>query len=116
MTVTDFDKLIWRDMLTFVDFFATWCSPCQTMHPIVDRFQERMNARVGVFKIDVEDQYIAPVIQRYAVKSVPTLMFFRHGEVLWRKSGVTTYEELERVLQEIEAHEHIRKAPASNEE
>ena len=42
MTATDFDKIIWRDALTFVDFFATWCGPCQMMHPVIDRFQEKI--------------------------------------------------------------------------
>ena len=47
MTMTDFDKIIWRDALTFVDFFATWCGPCRMMMPAIDKFRERMNGRVG---------------------------------------------------------------------
>ena len=56
MTATDFDKIIWRDALTFVDFFATWCGPCQMMHPVIDRFQEKMNGRVDVYKVDIDDR------------------------------------------------------------
>ena len=56
MTTTDFDKIIWRDALTFVDFFATWCGPCQMMHPAIDKFQREMNGRVDVYKVDIDDR------------------------------------------------------------
>lgn len=55
MTMTDFDKIIWRDALTFVDFFATWCGPCRMMMPAIDKFRERMNGRVDVYKADIDD-------------------------------------------------------------
>ena len=87
MTATDFDKIIWRDALTFVDFFATWCGPCQMMHPVIDRFQEKMNGRVDVYKVDIDDRDMLEIVHRYNIMSVPTLMFFRRGEVLWRESG-----------------------------
>ena len=91
MTTTDFDKIIWRDALTFVDFFATWCGPCQMMHPAIDKFQREMNGRVDVYK----------------VMSVPTLMFFRRGEVLWRESGRVGYDHLVNVLRELEKREQV---------
>ena len=107
MTTTDFDKIIWRDALTFVDFFATWCGPCQMMHPTVDRFQETMNGRVDVYKVDIDDRNMLEIVHRYNIMSVPTLMFFRRGEVLWRESGRIGYEHLVNVLKELEQREQV---------
>lgn len=77
MTTTDFDKIIWRDALTLVDFFATWCGPCQMMHPAIDKFQREMNGRVDVYKVDIDDRGMLDAVHRYNIMSVPTLMFFR---------------------------------------
>lgn len=107
MTATDFDKIIWRDALTFVDFFATWCGPCQMMHPVIDRFQEKMNGRVDVYKVDIDDRDMLEIVHRYNIMSVPTLMFFRRGEVLWRESGRIGYDHLANVLRELEQREQV---------
>ncbi len=79
MTTTDFDKIIWRDALTFVDFFATWCGPCQMMHPAIDKFQREMNGRVDVYKVDIDDRGMLDAVHRYNIMSVPTLMVFPPG-------------------------------------
>ncbi|MDE5852204.1 MAG: thioredoxin, partial [Alistipes sp.] len=77
--MTDFDKIIWRDALTFVDFFASWCGPCQAMHPVVDRFQEQMRGRVELYNVNINSPEMVDIIRRYEIRSVPTLMFFRNG-------------------------------------
>ena len=107
MTTTDFDKIIWRDALTFVDFFATWCGPCQMMHPAIDKFQREMNGRVDVYKVDIDDRGMLDAVHRYNIMSVPTLMFFRRGEVLWRESGRVGYDHLVNVLRELEKREQV---------
>ena len=107
MTTTDFDKIIWRDALTFVDFFATWCGPCRMMMPAIDKFRERMNGRVDVYKADIDDPSMREIIRRYNIMSVPTLMFFRRGEVLWRESGLASYDHLVNVLRELEKREQV---------
>ena len=103
----DFDKIIWRNALTFVDFFAVWCGTCRAMTPVIDRFQKQMNGRADVYRMDIEDTDLLEIVRRYNIVSVPTLMFFRRGEVLWRGSGRVDYEHLVNVLNELEKHEHV---------
>lgn len=107
--MVDFDKIIWRDALTFVDFFASWCGPCQAMHPVVDRFQEQMRGRVEVYKVNIDAPEMAEIIRRYEIRSVPTLMFFRRGKILWRSSGMMSYDDLLGVFRRVEHTEHAEQ-------
>ena len=81
-----FKDVISGDQLVLVDFFATWCQPCKMMHPILEQVKEVLGDRIRIIKVDV-DKYEVTASQ-YGVRSVPTLMLFRRGEVLWRTSGV----------------------------
>ena len=103
----DFDKIIWRNALTFVDFFAVWCGTCRAMPPVIDRFQKQMNGRADIYRMDIEDPDLLEIVRRYNIVSVPTLMFFRRGEVLWRESGLASYDHLVNVLRELEKREHV---------
>lgn len=107
MTTTDFDKIIWREALTLVEFFASWCGPCRTMVPVIDRFRVRMNGRVDIYKADIDDPAMREIIRRYNIMSVPTLMFFCRGEVLWRESSRLDYEQLTNVLDELEKRRQV---------
>ena len=106
----DMDKIIWRDALTFVDFFASWCGPCRMMHPVVDRLQKEMNGRLDVYKIDIDDRSMADFVNRYRIASVPTLIIFRRGEILWRRSGLIGYVQLEEAFHELEKTERIEQS------
>ena len=75
-----------------VDFFATWCQPCKMMHPILEQVKTVLGDRIRIIKVDV-DKYSVTASQ-YRIQSVPTLMLFRNGEVLWRTSGVVDKAEL----------------------
>ena len=87
-----FNNVISGDKLVLVDFFATWCQPCKIMHPILEQVKGVLGDRVRVIKIDVDKQgYTA---SKYQIQSVPTLMMFRKGNVLWRRSGVVQKGEL----------------------
>lgn len=75
-----------------VDFFATWCQPCKMMHPILKQVKDVLGDRIRIIKINVDTHSV--LSQKYQIQSVPTLMLFRNGEVLWRTSGVMQKAEL----------------------
>ena len=87
-----FKDVISGDQLVLVDFFATWCQPCKMMHPILENVKAVMDDRILIIKVDV-DKY-GVTANQYGIQSVPTLMLFRQGKVLWRTSGVVQKSEL----------------------
>jgi thioredoxin 1 len=94
-----FDELIQSDTLVLVDFWATWCGPCKTMHPVLDALKDDLGDRVRIVKIDVDKNTDLAVAQR--VMGVPTFALYRHGKELWRQPGVLTLQALKTA---IEAH------------
>ena len=87
-----FDKIINSEKPVLIDFFATWCGPCQMLGPILMEVKESLGERVSIIKIDVDkNQEIASV---YQVRGVPTMMLFQNGKQLWRQSGVLSKEEI----------------------
>ncbi len=82
----EFDKLINDTKPTFVDFFATWCGPCQMQGPIIEQLKKQVGDKANVIKIDIDKN--KALAEKYRVQSVPTLMVFRQGELKWRASGL----------------------------
>lgn len=95
---TTFSETIQKDNLTLVDFFAEWCAPCKMMKPILEELKTSMGEKVTVLKVDVDKNPQAA--QSYQVRSVPTLVLFKNGKVLWRQSGVVPAKNLEQIISE----------------
>lgn len=91
-----FNDIIFSDQLVLVDFFATWCQPCKMMHPILEQLKAAVGDKLRIIKVDV-DKHNA-IAAQYRIQSVPTLMLFRNGEVLYRNSGVMDKAELMALL------------------
>jgi thioredoxin 1 len=80
-----FSDIVKSDTPTLVDFFATWCGPCQAMSPVLDKLKTEMGSQVRVLKIDVDKNQ--EVAAKFKVRGVPTFVLFKKGEILWRQSG-----------------------------
>ena len=100
-TITDetFDSQVKESTtLTLVDFWAEWCGPCKMIAPTVDELADAYQGRLKVCKLDVDaNQRTA----QYAVRSIPSLLFFKDGKVVETVVGAVRKQRLEEV---IEAH------------
>ncbi|MBP5703261.1 MAG: thioredoxin [Paludibacteraceae bacterium] len=92
----NFSDIIKSDKLTLVDFFATWCGPCKMMHPILEQLKEEKGDSIRILKIDVDDN--EDLSMQYNIQSVPTLMLFKNGEIVWRQSGAKSLNELKSLI------------------
>ncbi len=91
-----FKEHINQNKPVLVDFFATWCGPCQTMAPILEDVKKRLGDKISILKIDVDkNQQTAAVFQ---IRSVPTLILFKNGKILWKQAGLVPASELEKIL------------------
>ncbi len=94
--MVNFNDLIKSDTPVLIDFFATWCGPCKAMGPILQDVSRKVGDKARVLKIDVDrNQQVA---QKYQIQSVPTVMLFKSGKMLWRQSGVVSADQLVRVI------------------
>ena len=94
-----FDDIIKSEKPVLVDFFATWCGPCQMMHPVLEELAGKVGDKARIIKIDIDkNQQLSAV---YNVRSVPTFMIFQNGEMKWRVSGARPCRSLRVSLQNI---------------
>lgn len=89
----NFEKeVLQSEIPAMVDFWATWCVPCRLIAPIVERLAEKYAGRLKVAKLDVDNNQELAI--RYQVMSIPTLLFFKNGQVVDRIIGAVKEQEI----------------------
>ncbi|MBK8601346.1 MAG: thioredoxin [Flavobacterium sp.] len=95
---TEFNTLIKSEKPILVDFFATWCGPCQALAPVLKQVKDQLGDQIKIVKIDVDkNQNIA---SQWQVRGVPTMILYQNGKQLWRQSGVLSKEQILNVILE----------------
>lgn len=91
-------EVLESELPVMVDFWATWCSPCKLIGPIVEEFAKEYAGKIKIGKVNVEDS--PKVSSQYGVMSIPTLMFFKKGKVMDQVVGALKRQELKKKIEE----------------
>jgi thioredoxin 1 len=94
----NFSDIINDDKPVLVDFYADWCGPCKMMPPILKEVKSNLGDQVKIIKIDSDKEI--QLSQKYQIRSIPTLMIFKNGKVLWKEAGIKQASELQTILKQ----------------
>lgn len=89
------NEVLNSDMPVLVDFYADWCGPCKMMAPVVDQIAEE-NDDIKVGKINVDDEQ--DLAAKYGVMSIPTIGFFKNGDIVEKSVGAKPKSELLKMI------------------
>ncbi len=91
-------EVIKSDIPVLVDFWATWCMPCLKIAPIVEELSEEFKGKMKFGKVNVEGNQTVP--QQYGIRSIPTLLIFKTGQVFSQIVGMQPKRNLEEKIRE----------------
>ncbi len=99
ITDANFQELLAEGTPLVVDFWAPWCGPCKMISPIVDELAEEYEGRVIIGKVNVDEN--DDTCGAYGIMNIPTILFFKGGELVHRQVGAIRKPELQKLIEEL---------------
>ena len=93
---TNISEILAGDKPVVIDFWAPWCGPCRMLSPIVEEVESEYGDRIVVAKCNVDDA--DEVAMQFRIRNIPTLMFFKGGEMVNRLVGAVPKQEITSII------------------
>ncbi len=101
VSVNNFEESVLQEKNkpVLVDFWAEWCGPCRSLAPILEELAQELGEQAKIVKVNVDDN--GELAQKYGIRGIPTMIFFKGGENAKTLVGVQSKEELKKALEEL---------------
>ena len=99
LSAEKFDEVINSGKVVLIDFWATWCRPCQMMGPIVDELAEQYQGQAIIAKMNVDDESVSKICERYGITTIPNFKVFKNGVEINNLVGALPKNTLQSIIE-----------------
>ena len=93
------EEVILADKLVLVDLYATWCTPCKALAPVLEELADKYADKIKVVKVNVDEE--ESIAAKFGIASIPTVIFFKNGQTAASLVGLRTSLEIEKMIEKL---------------
>ncbi len=93
------EEVISTDKLVLVDLYATWCTPCKALAPVLEELADKYADKIKVVKVNVDEE--ESIAAKFGIASIPTVIFFKNGQTSASFVGLRSASEIEKMIEKL---------------